>query len=40
MEAHFYDSNLQTSQKAIEINTKWNSQGMLDKLVVVNLPEV
>jgi len=40
MEEHFFATDLQTSNKAVEIISKWNSGGFVSKVVQVNLPEV
>lgn len=40
LESHFYDSDLEASNEAIRIISKWNSQGLIDRIVRVNLPEV
>ncbi|KAL3926101.1 MAG: hypothetical protein SGBAC_013600 [Bacillariaceae sp.] len=40
MEAHFYATDLSTSQKAVEIITKFNQGSFVDKVIQVNLPEV
>lgn len=40
MEGHFYDSDLEASQEAIRLITKWNARGLIDRMVKVNLPEV
>jgi len=40
MEARFFNTDVAASQKAVEVITKWNSKGFIDKMVKVNLPEV
>lgn len=40
MESHFYDSDLEASNEAIRLITKWNAKHFIDRMVQVNLPEV
>ena len=40
MESHFYRTDLASSEEAICIVTKWNSQKLIDRMVRVNKPEV
>ena len=40
MESHFYDTDIASSNKAVELITRWNTQNLVDKMVKVNLPEV
>lgn len=40
MEKHFYTTDLRTSQKAVDIISKFNIGGFVDKTIQVNLPEV
>jgi hypothetical protein len=39
-ESHFFATDIQASEKAVDLITKWNSQKLIDKIVQVNLPEV
>lgn len=40
LESSFYDIDLSTVKKALELITKWNSSGMVNKMVKINQPEV
>lgn len=40
LESRFYDTDIKTSNKAIEIVSKWNDAAMIDRNVQINLPEV
>jgi hypothetical protein len=40
MESHFYDTDLSTSNEAIRLITKWNSNKLINRMIKVNLPEV
>lgn len=40
LESHFYDSDLEASNEAIRIITKWNEKSLINRMVQVNLPEV
>lgn len=40
MEKHFFQTDIATSKKAIEIISKWNAKGFVNKMIRVNLPEV
>eukprot|EP00535_Pseudo-nitzschia_heimii_P013050 CAMPEP_0197195208 /NCGR_PEP_ID=MMETSP1423-20130617/30653_1 /TAXON_ID=476441 /ORGANISM="Pseudo-nitzschia heimii, Strain UNC1101" /LENGTH=160 /DNA_ID=CAMNT_0042648783 /DNA_START=9 /DNA_END=488 /DNA_ORIENTATION=+ len=39
-EARYFQSDLETVQKAIELITKWNESRFVDKMVKINKPEV
>ena len=39
-EDRFYATDIATSEKAIELISKWNAKGLIDKMIRVNLPEV
>jgi uncharacterized protein YodC (DUF2158 family) len=40
MEAHFYDTDIKTSQKAVDIISKFNQGQFINEVVQVNLPAV
>ena len=40
VESSFYDIDLSTVEKALDLITKWNSSGMVNKMVKINQPAV
>ena len=40
MEASFFATDLEASQKAVDLITRWNEERRIDRMVKVNLPEV
>jgi hypothetical protein len=40
MEARFYEKDLEACNEALTIITKWNTEGVINRMVKVNMPEV
>ena len=40
LEDSFFATDLEASQKAVDLITKWNTQRLIDRMVKVNLPEI
>ena len=40
MEASFYDADIDASNMAVRLITKWNEKRFIDRMVKINLPEV
>ena len=40
VESHFYASDIEASKKAVELISQWNEEGVISKVIQVNLPQV